>query len=77
LFSFINPVHEKRIKEIITEEFPEVYVTLSSELVPEFREYSRMSTAVLNAYLGPVMEKYIDKFEKSIENTGIKVAPYV
>lgn len=77
LFSFINPVHERRIKEIITEEFPEVYVTLSSELVPEFREYSRMSTAVLNAYLGPVMEKYIDKFEKSIENTGIKVAPYV
>lgn len=77
LFSFINPVHEERIKEIIEEEYPEVYVTLSSELVPEFREYSRMSTAVINAYLGPVMEKYIHRFEKSIADAGINVSPYV
>ncbi|MFK9093846.1 hydantoinase/oxoprolinase family protein [Bacillus salipaludis] len=77
LFSFINPVHEKRIKEIIIEEFPNAYITLSSELVPEFREYSRMSTSVLNSYLGPVMKNYINKFEKSIEDTGINVAPYV
>lgn len=54
LFSFLNPVHEDRIKEIIREEYPEVYVSVSHELVPEFREYSRMSTTVLNAYLGPV-----------------------
>ena len=57
LFSFINPKHEIRIREIINEEYPEVYVSTSHELVPEFREYSRMSTTVLNAYLGPVMEK--------------------
>lgn len=77
LFSFINPVHEQRIKEIIMEEYPEVYVSISSELVPEFREYSRMSTTVLNAYLGPVMEKYVHRFENSILDSGIKVAPYV
>ena len=77
LFSFLNPVHEDRIKEIIREEYPEVYVSVSHELVPEFREYSRMSTTVLNAYLGPVMEKYVHNFERSILDAGITVAPYV
>ena len=55
LFSFLNPAHEARIREIIEEEYPGVYISTSHELVPEFREYSRMSTTVLNAYLGPVM----------------------
>lgn len=77
LFSFLNPSHEKRIKEIIREEYPEVYVSVSHELVPEFREYSRMSTTVLNAYLGPVMETYVHNFENSIKEAGITVAPYV
>ena len=77
LFSFLNPIHEKRIKEIIKEEYPEAYITISSELVPEFREYPRMSTTVLNAYLGPVMEKYVHNFETSVKNIGIKVEPYV
>lgn len=77
LFSFINPDHEKRIKEIILEEYPEVYVSTSHELVPEFREYSRMSTTVLNAYLGPVMETYVHNFENSVKQAGITVAPYV
>ena len=77
LFSFINPKHEMRIREIINEEYPEAYVSTSHELVPEFREYSRMSTTVLNAYLGPVMEKYVHNFEKSILDSGITAAPYV
>ncbi len=77
LFSFINPDHEKKIKSIIDKEFPEAYVTISSALVPEFREYSRMSTTVLNAYLGPVMAKYVHNFEQSIKKAGISVAPYV
>lgn len=77
LFSFINPVHEERIEEIIREEYPEVYVTTSSKLAPEFREYSRMSTTVLNSYLGPVMKKYVNNFQNSIRNLGIKVEPYV
>ncbi len=77
LFSFINPVHEKRIKEIIHEVYPEAYVSVSSELVSEFREYSRMSTTVLNAYLGPVMKNYVNNFEKCVREAGIKVSPYV
>ena len=77
LFSFVNPVHELRIEEIIREEFPEAYVTISSKLVPEFREYSRMSTTVLNSYLGPVMKKYVNNFRNSVEGIGIQVEPYV
>ena len=77
LFSFINPAHEERIGEIIAEEFPEAYVTLSSRLAPEFREYSRMSTTVMNSYLGPVMKKYVNNFRDSIADLGIRVEPYV
>ena len=77
LFSFINPVHEERIDEIIKEEFPDVYVTLSSHLAPEFREFSRMSTTVMNAYLGPIMKTYVNNFRESIANLGITVEPYV
>ena len=77
LFSFINPVHEKRIKELVQKHFPEAYVTASHELVNEFREYSRMSTTVLNAYLGAVMKKYVQNFEQSIKKIGIKAKPYV
>lgn len=77
LFSFINPMHEERIGEIIEEEYPGVYVTLSSHLVPEFREFSRMSSTVMNSYLGPVMKKYVNNFRESIENLGIRVEPYV
>ncbi len=77
LFSFVNPVHEERIGQLIEEEFPEAYVTLSSRLVPEFREFSRMSTTVMNSYLGPVMKKYVNNFRDSIEGIGVTVEPYV
>ncbi|KIL37940.1 hydantoin utilization protein A [Gordoniibacillus kamchatkensis] len=77
LFSFINPAHERLIEEIILQECPDAYITLSSQLVPEFREYSRMSTTVLNTYLGPVMKKYVDRFGKSIAGAGIEAEPYV
>lgn len=77
LFSFINPVHEERIEAIIHEEFPEAYVTISSKLAPEFREFSRMSTTVMNSYLGPVMEKYVNNFRDSIAKIGIRAEPYV
>ncbi len=77
LFSYLSPAHENRIKELIQEYFPEAYVSVSHELVHEFREYSRMSTTVLNAYLGPVMKKYVEHFEESVKQVGVKVHPYV
>lgn len=77
LFSFLNPSHERRIRAIIEEEYPEAYVTCSSDLTPEFREYSRMSTTVLNGYLGPVMKTYVRNFQNSMRKMGVPVEPYI
>jgi N-methylhydantoinase A len=68
LFSFLNPKHEQQAEEIIKREFPESYVSRSSEIAPEFREYERTSTVVLNAYLLPIIERYIDSLEKELKS---------
>lgn len=65
LFSFLNPAHEKKVKEIIMQEYPEAYISLSSEVLPQFREYERFTTTGLNAYIGPDTSKYI----KQLKNT--------
>src|SRR5262245_21513899 len=52
LWSFYNPVHERRIGEIVREELPEAYLSLSVDVAPQIREYDRVSTTVLNAYVG-------------------------
>jgi N-methylhydantoinase A len=67
LFSFMNPAHERRVREIIKEMNPDIYVSLSSEIAPEFREYERTSTTVLNAYLQPILERYIDNLASKLE----------
>jgi N-methylhydantoinase A len=53
LFAFMHPEHEKRVGEALREALPEVHVSLSSEVLPEFREYERFSTTVADAYLAP------------------------
>lgn len=73
LFSFVNPKHEKRVKEIIREECPELYTTISCELLPVFREYERLSTTVINCYVGPLMEKYIALMDRKLKEKGLKV----
>lgn len=77
LFSFFNEKNEKVIEECIKEVWPEVYYSLSSDVLPEFREFERMSTTVINSYLGPKMEKYIDALKDRIKSIGIKVEPYI
>jgi N-methylhydantoinase A len=70
LWSFRNPLHEQRLAEIVREEAPNVFVTISSELVPILGEYERASTTSINSYLGPVIHRYIDGLEKSIRDYG-------
>ena len=53
LHSYLNPAHERRIKEIVLEEFPEAYLSVSHEVLPLYREFERFSTVCLNAYVGP------------------------
>jgi N-methylhydantoinase A len=67
LFSFLNPAHEKRIAEICNDMFPEAPTSLSSEICPEFREYERTCTTVMNGYLGPVIQQYMSNLTHSLE----------
>lgn len=67
LFSYANSDHEKRIKEIVQEVAPELYVGISSEVSPEFREYTRTTTTVINAALMPVVKNYIQYLRKQLQ----------
>jgi N-methylhydantoinase A len=64
LHAYANPVHEQIIGRIAQEEFPHLFVTLSSEINPQFREYERTSTTVINAYMMPNMVSHLMEFEK-------------
>ncbi|MGH7050100.1 MAG: hydantoinase/oxoprolinase family protein [Acetobacteraceae bacterium] len=77
LYGFVRPEHEEIARRIIVEEFPEAFVSTGSEVAPEFREYERMSTAVVNAYLGPVMQGYIERLEKRLEDAGVPATPHL
>ncbi len=59
LFSFYNASHEKKIEELIRKELPEVYLSISSDVLPQIRLYERNSTTVLNSYTGPILSRYI------------------
>jgi len=71
LFSFLNPSHEKIVEELITRECSQLYVSISSDICPEFREYERTATTVLNAYLMPITSKYLRRLRGRLEETGI------
>jgi N-methylhydantoinase A len=77
LFSFLNSTHEKRIREIIRQDFPEADVTLSHEVLPVAGEYERFSTAVIDAYLKPVMADYIQSLEQTLKSEGFKGQLYL
>lgn len=68
LFSFRNPKHEQLIREKLEELAPEIPATLSSEIAPEFREYERTSTCVINAYLLPVTRTYVERLAAELSS---------
>ena len=70
LHSYINPAHEKRAGEILHEVFPEAIVSLSSEVAPEFREYFRASTTVINACIRPIVANYLRRIEDRLREKG-------
>src|SRR5918999_2796456 len=66
LFSFLNPAHEQRVAEIVREEFPDAFLSVSSEVLPQYREYERFSTVCLNAYVGPKVSRYVQRLEQEL-----------
>lgn len=77
LFSYLNDVHEKRIREIVKNYLPDAFVSLSSEVLPQIREYERGSTTVANAYVGPKLTVYLQNLEAKLKKDGLKRAFYV
>ena len=72
LFSFLNPAHEQRVAEIVREEFPEAFLSVSSEVLPQYREYERFSTVCLNAYVGPKVSRYVRRLEEQLEDLEVR-----
>ncbi len=71
LHSYINPEHERRIGKILADELPDVLVSLSSDVAPEFREYFRASTTVINAAVRPVVSRYLGNIQQRVRGAGV------
>jgi N-methylhydantoinase A len=71
LFSFLYPAHEARVGEIVREEIPGCDVSLSCEVLPQIREYYRLSTTVINAYLQPILARYIAALDRRLQRAGV------
>jgi len=77
LHSFRNPRHERRVREILVEEAPEITVSLSSEVAPEIREYERTSTTIANVYVRPLVERYLQVLEERLRGLGFEGSLYI
>jgi N-methylhydantoinase A len=71
LHSYRYPEHERQVGEILAREAPEMTVSLSSDVVPEIREYERASTTICNVYVRPVVDRYLSRLETSLRELGI------
>lgn len=67
LYAFYNPIHEQMLANLLRERLPEVYLSLSSDILPQFREYERTSTVAVNAYVQPLMAQYLKNLQEHIQ----------
>ena len=74
LHAYKEPKHEKETKKILEAKLPGVSVSLSSEVFPEIKEYERVSTTIVNAYVRPIVENYLNRLEERLKNAGYKGA---
>ena len=72
LYSFLHPEHEKKVGEIIREEMPEAFVSLSCKVLPQVREYERISTTALDAYVGPRLGRYLQSLDGGLRKIGFR-----
>lgn len=77
LHSYANPAHEQRAAALVRDLWPDVHLITSEALIPEFREYERLTTTVLNAYLLPGMRNYIAEFAAEVRGLGIPAEPLI
>ena len=75
--SYRNPAHEQAIKAILQQELPGMFVTISTEIAPEYREYERTATAVVNGYVGPIMRRYLARLAPRLREAGVEAPPHL
>ena len=71
LFSYLNPAHEIQAKSMVQELYPEVFVTASHEVSPQYREFERFTTAAMNAFIGPLVRDYVSRLDNKLKQHGI------
>jgi N-methylhydantoinase A len=71
LFSYLNPAHEARAMELVRAEWPECFVCTSSGVSPQFREFERFTTALLNAFVGPRLKEYVERLDHGLSGAGL------
>lgn len=71
LWSFLNPAHEQGIKRMIEQHHPELFVSISSELIPVLKDYERMATTAVNAYLSPITSQYLGSLHRKLQSRGL------
>ena len=72
--SYSNSEHERQVRELVLEQFPDAHLSLSSEVLPVFREYERTITTVLNAYVMPRVSYYIENLDRELRDIGIEAS---
>ncbi len=77
MHSYANPEHEQRLAKIVAERHPHISVSLSSEILPEFREYDRAITTVMNDYVRPIMKNYLSRIEDRLRADGVKARLHI
>ena len=77
LHAYLNPDHEILAGEMVRRLMPEAFVSLSCEVLPEFREYERASSTTVNAYVGPKMHDYLGRLEKKLTKNNVITSPYI
>ena len=77
LHSYVNQEHEKQISQFIHEEFPDLYVSASADVFPQMREYERWTTATVNAYTQPLVDRYLERLESGLAAQGFRGRFYI
>jgi N-methylhydantoinase A len=70
LHSYVNPRHEEETAALVRRTLQDAYVSISSEVLPQIKEYERVSTTVVNAYVGPILGRYLERLEKRMRDAG-------
>lgn len=72
LHAYANPAHERRARDLLEQHFPQLYVSISSEIAPQIREFERTTTTAVNAYIRPLADRYLEKMEGQLKQLGMR-----